>query len=249
MSTARNTRLLLAGVCLTGLLFAAPTLAAEPRVATMSLEGTATVKAEPDMASVTTGVTTSALTAREALDANNTAMANLLALIKNAGVADKDMQTSNFSVQPQYVYSDKTDSNGYRLPPKIVGYEVSNNLTVNLRDLDNLGLVLDQMVSAGSNTIGGIGFAVSDNTELRNQARRDAMQAALEKAALYAETAGVCLDRIVSIRENGGYFPEPNMMRDMVMVEKAASVPVAGGEVGYSMTVSVEWELSDGLCE
>ena len=163
MFTARTAKALLAGTVLAGLL-AAPALADAPRIATMSLEATATVKAAPDMASVTTGVTTNALTAREALDANNAAMSRLMEMIKASGVADKDMQTSDFSVQPQYVYSEKTDANGYRLPPKIVGYEVANTLTVNLRELDSLGPVLDQMVSAGSNTIGGISFAVSDNT-------------------------------------------------------------------------------------
>ncbi|MBU1176277.1 MAG: SIMPL domain-containing protein [Alphaproteobacteria bacterium] len=246
MLTARTARLFAAGTCLLALFAASPALAEEPRVAIMALDGTATVKAEPDMATVTTGVTTAALTAREALDANNAAMSNLLDLIKSSGVADKDMQTSGFSVQPQYVYSDKTDENGYRLPPRIVGYEVSNTLTVMIRDLGGLGAVLDEMVSAGSNTIGGVSFAVSDNTELRNQARRDAVTAALDKAELYADAAGVCLDRIVSIRENGGYLPEPNMMRAYDMVAEAApSVPVASGEVGYSMTVSVEWELGD----
>ena len=250
MLAATSTRLLIAGACLSTLIAAAPATADEPRVATMALEGTATVKSEPDMATVTTGVTSSAETARAALDANNEAMANLLALVKESGVADKDMQTSNFSVQPQYVYPEKPDADGYRQLPRIVGYEVSNTLSVTLRDLDGLGAVLDQMVSAGSNTIGGINFAVSDNTELRNQARRDAMQAAIDKAELYADAAGVCLDRIVSVHENGDYLPQPNMMRAYsVAAESASSVPVAGGEVGYSITVSVEWELDQGPCE
>lgn len=241
---------LLCGVCLTSLMFAVPAFAAEPRIATMSLQGTATIKAAPDMATVTTGVTSIAETARAALDANNAAMAKLLDLIKSSGVADKDMQTSDFSIEPQYVYSDDTDENGYRRPPKVVGYQVSNSLTVNLRDLDNLGTVLDQMVSAGSNTIGGIGFAVTDSSTLVNDARRAAMKDAIAKADLYAEVGGICLDRIVSISENGGYDPLPKMLRSMDMVAEAApSVPVAGGEVGYSMTVSVEWELAEGPCE
>jgi hypothetical protein len=244
-------KVILYGVSLASLMFtAAPALAADVRVPTMSLMGTATIKAAPDMATVTTGVTSLADTARAALDANNEAMTTLLDLIKSVGVADKDMQTSNFSVEPQYVYSDETDSNGYRRPPKVVGYQVSNNLAVNLRDLDNLGVVLDKMVSAGSNTIGGISFAVADDTELVNQARRDAVKDAVAKAELYAEAAGVCLGRVVSINENSLFAPEPKMMRAMDMVAEAApSVPIAGGQVGYSMTVSVDWELSEGPCE
>ena len=239
---------LISGLCLATLI-AAPSLADETRVATMSLDGTATIKAEPDMATVSTGVTTSAATAREALDANNIAMSNLFDLIGSVGVDDKDMQTSGFSVEPQYVYSDKTDANGYRLPPKVVGYQVVNSLTVALRDLDSLGSVLDQMVSAGSNTIGGIAFSVSENADLVNDARRAAMKDALAKAELYADAAGVCLSRIVSIRENGGYAPEPVMMREMAMVADAApKVSIAGGEVGYTMNVSVEWELGSAPC-
>jgi len=243
-------KVLLSGVCLSALLFALPAAADEPRVPTMSLQGTATINAEPDMATVTTGVVTDADTARAALDDNNNAMAALLDLIKSAGVADKDMQTSDFSVQPQYVYSDKTDANGYRLPPKLAGYQVSNNLTVRLRDLANLGTVLDKMVSAGSNTIGGVSFAVSDSSKLVDDARRAAMKDAIAKANLYADAAGVCLDRIVSISENGGYAPQPKLMRSMDLVAEAApSVPVATGEIGYSMTVNVDWELSDGPCQ
>ncbi len=242
-------RTLLTGICLVPFLFATPALAADPRVATMSLQGNATIRAEPDMATVTTGVVTTADTARTALSANNEAMANLLDLVKSVGVADRDMQTSNFSVAPQYVYSDKPDVNGYRRPPKLVGYQVTNDLTVNLRDLNSLGTVLDKMVSAGSNTINGISFAVSDSSTLIDDARRAAMKDAIAKADLYAKAAGVCLDRIVSISENGGYTPAPLMMKSMAADVAMPAVPVATGEVGYSMSVSVDWEISNGPCE
>ncbi len=230
------------------LVTAAPVLADEPQTAIMSLQGTATVSAKPDMATISTGVSNSAETARAALDANNAAMASLLSAIKASGVASRDMQTSNFSIDPQYVYSEKTDNNGYRLPPKLVGYNVSNILTVNLRNLKTLGTVLDQMVTAGSNTIGGISFAVSDNKALVDEARKAAMADAFSKARLYAETANVCLARIVSISENNGYVPEPKMLRALNM-EAVSDVPVASGEIGYSMTVTVNWELSEAPCE
>ncbi len=240
----------LSGICLAALALAAPAALAESNISTLSLQGTASVSAEPDMASVTTGVVTNADTAREALTANTEAMSALLALVKATGVADKDMQTSGFSVQPQYVYSDKTDANGYRQPPRIAGYEVRNTLTVRLRELDELGTVLDQMVSAGSNTIDGVNFAVSDSSALLDEARRAAMKNALGKAELYADAAGVCLDRITSISENGGYAPQPKLMRSMIAEDAMmAPVPVAAGEVGYDMTVSVDWEISMGPCE
>lgn len=237
----------------TGLIFgafllAAPALAADPRPATMSLQGTATVKAEPDIADVSTGVITSGKSAAEALKSNNAAMADLLAIAKSAGIVDRDVQTSNFSVQPQYTYSDQRDASGNRLPPQIVGYQVSNTLEIRVRDLTRLGKVLDQMVSAGSNNIGGISFDVADSSTLVNTARRDAMADALAKARLYADAAGVCLDRIVSISEAGGMLPQLKMTRQYDTAMAAESVPVATGEVSYSMNVAVEWEFSPGPC-
>ncbi len=240
----------LSGICFAALVLASPAALADSNISTLSLQGTGSVSAEPDMASITTGVVTNADTARDALTANTKAMSALLDLVKATGVASKDMQTSGFSVQPQYQYAEKPDANGYRQPPRIAGYEVRNALTVRLRDLDNLGAVLDQMVSAGSNTIDGINFAVSDSSALLDEARRAAMKDAMHKAELYADTAGVCLDGITSIAENGGYAPQPKLMRAMVAEDAMSSpVPVASGEVGYDMTVSVNWEISQGPCD
>lgn len=240
----------LSGICFAALALAAPAAAlADSDISTLLLQGTASVSAEPDMASISTGVVTEAKTAREALTANTESMSALLDLVKQIGVADKDVQTSGFSVQPQYVYSDKPNANGYSQPPRIAGYEVRNTLTVQLRKLEDLGTVLDQMVSAGSNTINGVGFSVDDNTELLNDARRAAMKDALQKADLYADAADICLERITSISENGGYAPQPKLMRSMIAEDAmSAPVPVASGEVSYDMSVSVVWEISQGPC-
>src|SRR5690606_34926876 len=99
---------------------------------------------------VNSGVTTQGATAREALDANTAAMTQLIETLKAAGIEARDIQTSNFSVQPNYVYSDARDANGYSLPPKIDGYTVSNSVTVRVRNLPALGAVLDQSVSVGA---------------------------------------------------------------------------------------------------
>lgn len=217
-------------------------------VNTMSLVGTGTTTAAPDMANLSSGVITRGKTAGEALALNNGAMAKLVTVLKDGGVAEKDLQTSGFAVQPQYVYSDKRDENGYNKMPEIVGYQVSNNITVRVRDLDVLGTLLDKMVNAGSNTINGVSFAVAAPKALLNTARRNAMADAVAKANLYADAANVCLASVKSISENGGYQPQPKMMRAMAMDMAESAVPVQAGEVGYDMSVSVTWEITDGPC-
>ena len=123
---------------------------------TITIEGRGEVTAAPDTAFVTSGVTTQGATARDALDLNTKAMDDLLAALKASGIEARDIQTSGFSVSPNYVYSDERDANGYTLPPKINGYQVSNVVTVRVRALDTLGAILDKSVTVGANTINGV---------------------------------------------------------------------------------------------
>ena len=136
-------------------------LAASPAFAagSMQITGHGEVTAAPDTAYVTSGVTSQGATAKDALDANTKDMAALIATLKAAGIDSADIQTSGFGVNPNYVYSDQKDANGYQLPPKITGYTVTNGVTVHVRDLGKLGAVLDQAVTVGANTISGITFA------------------------------------------------------------------------------------------
>src|SRR5690606_7397850 len=123
-----------------------------------------------DMATIMSGVTTQGATAREALDANTAAMSELIAALKDAGIEARDIQTSGFSVNPNYVYSDARDELGYSMPPKINGYQVANSVTVVVRDLADLGSILDQSVTVGANTVNGVSFSVADPSELLNEA-------------------------------------------------------------------------------
>ncbi|WP_424982812.1 SIMPL domain-containing protein [Maritalea sp. S77] len=214
---------------------------------TINISGVGEIAAAPDMAVVTSGVVTDGETAREALTANNEAMTALVEVLKQAGVEDKDIQTSGFSVQPNYVHTDKRDENGYRLPPKISGYRVSNNVTVRIHDLDNIGAVIDSAVTVGANTISGINFAVSDTEELMRDARKRAMEDAMDTAKIYTETAGVTLGNVISISENQNYAPAPMKMgARMAMAEADMAVPVQAGEMTYSITVNVQWEIKQG---
>lgn len=211
----------------------------------ISIEGRGEVRAAPDMALINSGVTTQGATAREALDANTTAMAELIATLKAAGVEARDIQTSGFSVSPNYVYSDERDANGYTLPPKINGYQVSNTVTVAVRDLADLGSILDQSVDVGANTINGISFSVADPSELYNEARKAAFADARAKAELYASAANATLGELEAISESQGIdAPQPYPMYARAEMS-AAPVPVEAGEMSFSITVNVQWELNN----
>ncbi|MDP2781298.1 SIMPL domain-containing protein [Devosia sp.] len=214
---------------------------------TITIEGRGEVAAAPDMAMINSGVTSQGATAREALDANTAAMAELIATLKEAGIEARDIQTSGFSVNPNYVYSEQRDANGYTLPPKINGYQVSNTVTVKVRQLDALGTILDKSVTVGANTVNGVSFSVADPGELYNQARKAAFADASAKAALYAEAAGGTLDDIVSISETQGFNePQPYPMYARAEMAAGSPVPVEAGELSFAINVKVQWDLDDG---
>jgi hypothetical protein len=211
---------------------------------TITIEGRGEVMAAPDMAQINSGVTSQGATAREALDANTAAMAELIAALKASGIEARDIQTSGFSVNPNYVYTDERDANGYTLPPKINGYQVSNTVTVTVRQLDALGSILDKSVTVGANTVNGVSFSVADPSGLYDEARKAAFADAREKAELYATAAGGRLDQIESISETQGYNqPQPVAMYSMRADAAAAPVPVEAGEMAFAINVVVQWEL------
>jgi uncharacterized protein len=206
---------------------------------TLTMTGTGEMRAKPDTAIVTLGVMSRADTARAALTANNAAMTAILSSLEAAGVAKKDIQTSNFSVNPVYDY----DNSGAK-PPRITGYDVSNQLAVTVRKLDTLGTILDEAVSKGSNQIYGITFTIDDPRALEDEARKSAVEDAARKAKLYAEAAGVALDAIQSISEQVARPPQPVYMKAQRMEAAAdSSVPVAEGEQVVSIDVSITWTI------
>lgn len=207
-----------------------------PRV--ISLTGHGEVKSAPDMAFVTTGVVSQGATAAEALSANTTAMTNLFAALKAAGIEEKDVQTSNFMVQPRYNYPENK-------PMELVGYEVSNTVTVNVRKLADLGALLDKLVQSGSNQISGIGFSVSQPEAALDEARKLATADAARKAKVYAEALGVSLGPVLSVSEGFNVPPPMPLLRGKAMMADAASapVPVAAGEQTLSVDVNITWEI------
>lgn len=213
---------------------------------TIAIEGRGEVRAAPDMATINSGVTTQGATAREALDANTGAMTELIEALKEAGIEARDIQTSGFSVNPNYVYSDARDDLGYSLPPRINGYQVSNSVTVVVRDLEELGSILDRSVTVGANTVNGVSFSVADPAELLNEARKAAFADARAKAELYASVAGAELGDLESISERQDFNgPQPYPMYARAEVQSAADVPVEAGEMSFAITVNVSWDLDN----
>ena len=205
---------------------------------TLSLSAEGSVQREPDIAYLNTGVQTQGETAQAAMRANADAMNGVFDALAAADVDRRDMQTSNFSLQPQYDYSSRSSGQ----PPRLTGYQASNQLTVLVRDLDTLGETMDALVGAGGNTFSGLRFALEDDRAAKNAARDIAMKEAIARAELYAAASGYEVARVVTISESGGYSPQP-----MAMMAEARSAdrstPIASGEVGYSVTVNVTFEL------
>ena len=224
---------------MTLLLFPQPVLA-EIKQPTITLTGTGRVSAAPDMAIATLGVVREAKTAHEALTANNKAMAEVFTALKGAGIEEKDLQTSNFNIRPQYHYY----KNNEKLP-KITSYIVSNTLTVRIRDLKATGSILDLSVNLGVNSNGSLRFTNADTAKIMNRARENAIKDALQKAEIMTNAAGETLGRVLQISENN-HSPRP---RPMAMEARAisksldASVPIAGGENNYVVNVQMIWEL------
>lgn len=222
------------------LLVLTPAVADEGKVNRMiSVSGHGEVLAVPDLATVSLGVMTSAETAQEALAANTKAMNDLLAVLQQQGVAGRDIATSNFNVQPRYDYGQ-----GGTQPAKVVGYDVSNTVTVVARKVEALGDLLDRAVGAGSNQIHGIGFSVAKADALLDTARKNAVADARRKAEIYAAAGGFALGDIISLSEGGGIQPPmPMVMKSAMASDSAGPVPVAQGEQALAVDVSIVWEI------
>ena len=214
-------------------------LAEAPKPATLNLSAQGETRVRPDMATITLGVTAEKPTAGEAVRANAAQMTQVIAALKKAGLADKDIQTSSLNLSPQYVYQEN-------LPPRLTGYQVSNQVTLTVRDLTKLGQTVDATVSAGATNVGGISFGVADPKAAEDEARLKAVAALQAKAELYAKATGHRIARMASLSESGGYAPPPMPMPvyAMARMEKADSTPVAAGEVVVRIDVNGVYELA-----
>jgi uncharacterized protein YggE len=204
----------------------------QPRSITVSATGS--VEADPDIARITSGVTTEGATAAAALAQNSERMTKLIAGLKESGVEPKDIQTSSFRVEPRYTQPKEGEVS------VINGYRVSNQVQIIARKLDKLGAILDQLVSLGANELSGLAFEVSEPETLRDQARKEAVANALRRAQLYADAAGAEVGEVLAIQEGGEAGPRP---MPMARAMKAEAVPIERGTETLEASVTVTWAL------
>lgn len=211
------------------------------RATTLNLSAYGETKVAPDMATITLGVMTEGKTAAEAMQANAARMNAVVASLKKAGIPDKDIQTSNLNLNPQYKYQENQ-------PPLLVGYQASNNVTVTVNDLKKLGPAVDATVNAGANQVQGISFGLQDPTAAENAAREAAVKALAAKADLYARATGYKVSRLVSLSEAGGYAAPPPMPMMAYAAKRGAEMDagtsVSGGELKVRIDISGLYEIS-----
>lgn len=203
----------------------------------LSLSADGEVSRRPDMATIALGVQTEAPTAAEAMRLNAARMNQVIAALKRGGIADRDIQTSGLSLSPQYVYQEN-------LPPRLTGYQASNQVTLVVRDLTKLGQAIDASVGAGASNVGGVAFGLQDSDAAEDAARLDAVKALQAKADLYARATGYRVARLVTLSEGGGYSPpSPAPMFAAVRMDKGESTPVEAGELKVRIDISATFEL------
>ena len=212
-------------------------MAAQPA---LNLSAYGEVKAAPDMATITFGVQTEAVTAQQAMRDNAAQMTRVVAALRRAGIAERDIQTSGLNLSAQYDYVQNE-------PPKLRGYQAVNRVTVVINDLSKVGTTADAVVAAGVNQIDGISFGLKDPTAAENQARQLAVRNLQAKAQLYAQSLNVQLSGIRNLTEGGGYAPQPPMpmfAARAVSMDRAESTPVSAGELTVRIDITGVYDIA-----
>ncbi len=204
----------------------------------IEVSGEGSVGAAPDFARVTLGVTSTGKTAGDAMAANAKAANALMSLIKAEGVAPADIQTSEMSISP--VFSQPTP--GQQTAPTITGYSVSNNVAVTVRDIPQLGALLDKAITAGANSVYGVGFGHNDTSALLDKARPAAVEDAKRKAEIFANAAGAKIGKLIALTEEAGRQP-PMAFSRAFAAGAPAPTPVEAGEDKLTVSITARFEL------
>lgn len=236
MTNRKLAAVVIAAMALQTAAIAQPAPAQMPTLLTMTVEGRTT--RTPDVAEISGGVVTSAATAAAALAENAEKMNAVVAAVRKAGIAERDIQTAGLNLQAQYRYEANQ-------APILTGYQVSNTVNLRVRAVAQTGKLIDTLVGVGANQINGPTFRVEDSDAALDEARQAAIGTAKARAELYAKAAGMRVRRIVTISEGGAIEPGPRpmMMKTMAMDSERAPTPVAAGEVALSVNVTVVFAL------
>jgi Uncharacterized conserved protein len=203
----------------------------------LDISATGEVTRVPDVAIISTGVVTRAATASAAIQQNANRMERVRASLRRAGIADKDIQTSSLSLNPEYVYEQNQ-------APKLTGYQASNQVSVRFRDIGETGKILDALVAEGANQISGPSLTIDKPEAALDEARLKAIAAGRARAELYARGLGMRVTRLLSVSESGGYaVPPPMPMYARAEMASDASTKIDAGEQKLSVSVSMSFEL------
>ncbi|MBI4200293.1 MAG: SIMPL domain-containing protein [Chloroflexi bacterium] len=210
----------------------------------ITVSGTGRVTVTPDLAILSLGVEARARTVQQARDQAAEAMRRVMDALKQGGLADKDIQTQVFNIQPEYVW------NEFARRQEITGYRVTNTVTAKARKLDTLGTLVDQAAEAGGDLvrINGIGLTAENPAQFEAQARELAVKDAVAKAQQFARLTGVALGKLVYIAESGGFVP---VIRDVALEAKALGAPstappspISAGEMDVSISVQAVFNIA-----
>jgi uncharacterized protein YggE len=203
----------------------------------LDISATGEVTRVPDIAIITAGVATRSTSASGALQEAATRMQRVHAALKAAGIADRDIQTSNINLNPEYVYENNQ-------PPRLNGYSASNQVTVRFRDIANAGKILDALVAQGANSINGPNLTIDHPEAALDEARAKAVAIGRARADLYARSLGLRVTRIVAVSEGGGNFqPPPPMPMILSGMRAKAETSVEAGEQNLQATLAMTFEL------
>ena len=234
-----------------------------PNSALLSLSAEGTSRRTPDIALFNAGVVTQATTASEALADNSRKMDRVIAALKRAGIAERDIQTQAISLQPRYSDPERdaqmlsrTTGRPYVPPteaPKIIGYEARNSVQIRVRKLGEMGKIIDTLIGEGANQVDGPSFTLDQPREAMDEARREAIAVGRQRAELYAQATGMRVARLLSVSEGGGYYPvQPVIAVTGSRIGYGGAppppppppAPVSPGELNLGTNVSMQFELT-----
>lgn len=203
----------------------------------LDVAATGEVNRVPDLALISAGVVTRAATATQAIRQNAEQMERVIAALRRAGIAERDIQTSSINLNPEYRYAENQ-------PPVLTGYQASNQVSIRFRDIEETGAILDALVAQGANQINGPSLTIDRPEAALDEARREALKVAQARAELYARATGKRVVRILSISESGNVPPPyPMPFAARAVAEQDASTRIVPGEQTLTVTLSVSFEL------
>lgn len=209
----------------------------ESSLPTITVDGYGELSATPDEASISFGVVSEEKLLDKAYSKNTEAMNAIIQTVKQRGIEKKDIQTSSYSITPLY----PVDERGRRLPEKLVGFRVNQQLTIVVRDISKVGVLIDTVVAQGANTFNGLSFDVSKRTELQRQAKIRAIEEAQEKARVLADSLGLKLGRILRVYETGTRPYQPKNVARFEMATHAAP-DIEAGSLEISASCQIVYE-------